>query len=74
MRKILASFAVSLDGYIEGPNGEYDWIFMDQDYGISGFMKRIDTFLIGRKTYEKAGQMQSGKKGSKKKNPFGNVR
>lgn len=28
MRKIIAGFGISLDGYIEGPNGEYDWIVM----------------------------------------------
>ncbi len=52
MRKIILSLAVSLDGYIEGPNGEYDWCFADQDYGLSNFFKRIDTVFIGRKSYE----------------------
>jgi dihydrofolate reductase len=54
MRKIVLSVAVSLDGLIEGPNGEYDWCFMDQDYGLSAFFKRIDTTFMGRKTYEMA--------------------
>ena len=31
MRKIILSVAVSLDDYIEGPNGEYDWCFMDKE-------------------------------------------
>lgn len=44
--------AVSLDGFIEGPNGEFDWCFTDQDYGMSGFFKRIDSIFIGRKSYE----------------------
>ena len=52
MRKVVLALAVSLDGYIEGPNGEYDWCFMDQDYGMSEFMSRIDTVFVGRKTYE----------------------
>lgn len=52
MRKIILSVAVSLDNFIEGPNGEYDWCMMDQDYGMSDFMKRIDTLFMGRKTYE----------------------
>jgi hypothetical protein len=26
MRRIRYSVAMSLDGYIAGPNGEYDWI------------------------------------------------
>lgn len=52
MRKIILSVAVSLDGFIEGPNGEYDWCFTDQDYGMSEFFKRVDTVFIGRKSYE----------------------
>jgi dihydrofolate reductase len=52
MRKIILGLAVSLDGFIEGPNGEYDWCFQDQDYGLSDFFKGIDTAFIGRKTYE----------------------
>ena len=57
MRKIILGVAVSLDGFIEGPNGEYDWCMMDQDYGMSAFMKRIDTLFLGRKTYEMAQAM-----------------
>lgn len=52
MRKIILCVAVSLDGMIEGPNGEYDWCFTDQDYGMSGFMKRVDAIFYGRKSYE----------------------
>jgi dihydrofolate reductase len=52
MRKVILNLAVSLDGFIEGPNGEYDWCFIDQDYGMSAFMKRIDTIFLGRKSYE----------------------
>jgi dihydrofolate reductase len=52
MRKIILGLAVSLDGFIEGPNGEIDWCLTDQDYGMSEFLKRIDTLFMGRKTYE----------------------
>jgi len=52
MRKLILQVAVSLDGLIEGPNGEFDWCFMDQDYGLNDFFKQIDTLFIGRKTYE----------------------
>ena len=52
MRKVILGLAVSLDGFIEGPNGEYDWCFTDQDYGLLDFYKRVDTALMGRKTYE----------------------
>lgn len=52
MRKIILQLAVSLDGFIEGPNGEYDWCFTDQDYGLTEFFTRIDALFIGRKSYE----------------------
>lgn len=52
MRKVILGLAVSLDGFIEGPNGEYDWCFTDQDYGMTDFLNRIDALLMGRKTYE----------------------
>lgn len=52
MRKVILALAVSLDGFIEGPNGEYDWCFTDQDYGMSDFFNRIDSIFIGRKSYE----------------------
>ena len=52
MRKVILQLAVSLDGYIEGPNGEYDWCLTDQDYGMSDFFKHVDSLFIGRKSYE----------------------
>jgi dihydrofolate reductase len=52
MRKVVYNCAVSLDGFIEGPNGEFDWCFVDQDYGMKAFMDRIDGILYGRKSYE----------------------
>jgi dihydrofolate reductase len=49
---------MSLDGYIAGPEGEYDWI--DVDPGAAGpyfkeFYAQFDTVLMGRKSYEQAG-------------------
>jgi len=52
MRKITFGLAVSLDGFIEGPNGEYDWCFTDQDYGMNDFLKDVDTIFYGRKSFE----------------------
>jgi dihydrofolate reductase len=52
MRKVILQLAVSLDGFIEGPAGEYDWCLTDQDYGMSDFLNRVDSMLIGRKSYE----------------------
>jgi dihydrofolate reductase len=52
MRKVIYGGAMSLDGFIAGPNGEYDWIVMDPDIDFVEQMGRFDTFLIGRKTFE----------------------
>ncbi|MVN92506.1 dihydrofolate reductase family protein [Mucilaginibacter aquatilis] len=52
MRKVILNLAVSLDGYIEGPEGEYDWCFTDQDYGLSDFAAQTDAIFVGRKSYE----------------------
>jgi dihydrofolate reductase len=52
MRKVVYGGAMSLDGYIAGPDGEYDWIAMDPDIDFAALMRRFDTFLIGRKTFE----------------------
>ena len=52
MRKVILGVAVTLDGYIEGPNGEYDWCMTDQDYGMTAFYDRVDSIFIGRKSYE----------------------
>ena len=52
MRKVVYGGAMSLDGFIAGPNGEYDWIVMDPDIDFAALMGRFDTFLIGRKTFE----------------------
>ena len=52
MRKVVYGGAMSLDGFIAGPNGEFDWIPMDPEIDFAALMKRFDTFLIGRKTFE----------------------
>ncbi|MEZ5284871.1 MAG: dihydrofolate reductase family protein [Vicinamibacterales bacterium] len=52
MRKVIYGGAMSLDGYIAGPNGEFDWIVMDRDIDFAGMMARFDTFLIGRRTFD----------------------
>ncbi|MBI1228333.1 MAG: dihydrofolate reductase [Bacteroidetes bacterium] len=57
MRKVILGLAVSLDSFIEGPNGEYDWCFTDQDYGLNEFFGRIDAIFIGRKSFELAQEL-----------------
>lgn len=61
MRKVILDLAVTLDGYIEGPNGEVDWCIMDNDIGgnekgfLEAFPDEIDTVFYGRISYEMYG-------------------
>ena len=52
MRRIRYSVAMSLDGYIAGPDGEFDWILMDPDFDFVGMSEQFDTYLLGRRTFE----------------------
>jgi dihydrofolate reductase len=60
MRQVIYGGAMSLDGYIAGPNGEFDWIVMDPDLDFAAMSARFDTYLIGRKTYEAIRRMGTG--------------
>ncbi len=51
-RKIILDLAITLDGFIEGKNGEIDWCIMDSDMEFSHFLSNIDTILYGRKSYD----------------------
>jgi len=53
-RRVRYQVAVSLDGFIAGPNGEYDWIVMDPSIDFAALYKEFDTVVMGRKTYEVA--------------------
>jgi dihydrofolate reductase len=52
MRRIIYQVAMSLDGYIAGPNGEFDWIVADPDIDFNAMWSRFDTLLMGRRTFE----------------------
>ena len=60
MRRVRLSVAMSLDGFIAGPNGESDWIVMDPDIDFRALFSAFDTVLMGRKSYEAALQQGSG--------------
>jgi dihydrofolate reductase len=52
MKRVRYSVAMSLDGYIAGPNGESDWILMDPEIDFGALMNSFDTVLMGRRTFE----------------------
>ncbi|MEK3904788.1 MULTISPECIES: dihydrofolate reductase family protein [unclassified Paenibacillus] len=51
-RRILLDLAVTLDGYIEGKNGEVDWCIMDPELEFAQFLNQVDTIFYGRKSYD----------------------
>lgn len=58
MKKVILNLAVSLDGFIEGPNGEVDWCIMDEDMGFDTFLDSVDTLFYGRVSYDAWGNYQ----------------
>ncbi len=60
MRQMVYSVAMSLDGYIAGPRGEFDWIIMDPEIDFAALFNRFDVLLMGRKTYEVVQGMGGG--------------
>ncbi|QEC52672.1 dihydrofolate reductase [Anseongella ginsenosidimutans] len=60
MKKVVLDLAVSLDGFIEGPNGETDWCILEDDMNFEGFLASIDTIFYGRVSYDIWGNFQPG--------------
>jgi len=52
MRRLRYGVAMSLDGFIAGPNGEYDWIVPDPSIDFAAIWAQFDTVLMGRRTFE----------------------
>lgn len=57
MRKVVLYIAQSMDGFIARKDGSLDWLTSipnpkEGDYGYQALLERIDTLVMGRKTYE----------------------
>src|SRR6185503_19530038 len=54
MRKIISFMHISLDGFVAGPNGEMDWIKVDEEIfdHVGKQISESDTALYGRVTYQ----------------------
>ena len=51
-RRVRYGVAMSLDGFIAGPNGEADWIIMDPEIDFKPYYSQFDTMVMGRRTFE----------------------
>lgn len=60
MRRLVYEVATSLDGFIAGPRGEYDWIPMDPDIDFAAMAARFDAVVMGRRSYEVAKRVDGG--------------
>jgi dihydrofolate reductase len=70
MGKIILDLAVTLDGYISGPNGEIDWLVKDgeKDFGdiLDDILDGIDAIFYGRVSYDLWGNYYPDEKTSPK--------
>ena len=52
MRQLRYSVAASLDGFIAGPNGEFDWIVVDPEIDFAAMYASFGGLVMGRRSYE----------------------
>lgn len=52
MRQLRYSVASSLDGFIAGPDGEYDWIVVDPEIDFEAMYAGFSGLVMGRKSYD----------------------
>ena len=52
MRQLRYSVAASLDGYIAGPQGEFDWIVVDPEIDFGAIYDAFGGLVMGRRSYE----------------------
>lgn len=50
--RIRYGVAMSLDGFIAGARGEFDWLLDDPELDFAPIWAQFDTFLMGRRTWE----------------------
>ena len=52
VRPLRYSVAASLDGYIAGPNGEFDWIVVDPEIDFEAMYAGFSGLVMGRRSYD----------------------
>lgn len=60
-RKLSLFISMSLDGFLATTNDDLSWLSIvereGEDYGYGDFTKDVDTYIVGRKTYDKVVSM-----------------
>jgi len=71
MRKVTFGVANSLDNFIARKDGAVDWLMWSDEAAavMKDFWQKIDTILMGRKTYEVGLKLSKGKK-----NPYPHIK
>jgi dihydrofolate reductase len=64
MRKVVLYISMSLDGFIATKDDDLSWLSMVQkegeDYGYAAFNESVDSYIVGRKTYDKVLELTGG--------------
>jgi dihydrofolate reductase len=70
MREVILNLAITFDGFIEGPNGELDWLVRDKETDFGDILTEIlndkDIIFYGRVSYDKWGNTQPEENTSQK--------
>jgi len=55
-RKVVLYISMSLDGFLATKDDDLSWLSMveqaEEDYGYAAFTQKVDTYIVGRKTYD----------------------
>ncbi|MEQ8325299.1 MAG: dihydrofolate reductase family protein [Vicingaceae bacterium] len=55
-RKVMLYISMSLDGYIASKDDDLSWLSVveskNEDYGYAEFNEKVDTYIVGKKTYD----------------------
>jgi dihydrofolate reductase len=70
MRKVILNLAITLDGFIEGSDGELDWLVRDEKIDFGDILNEIlndkEIIFYGRVSYDKWGNSQPDENASQK--------
>jgi len=65
MRRLRYQVACSLDGYIAGTGGDFDWITPEPTFDFDALYAQFDTLLMGRRTWEAVQGMKDAFRGKR---------